>query len=158
MCKIKVHRHCDIGNDFIRSRSIGVLFNTYSLLITLSVFAGGFGDNKCVKKCKQLSCKTSARFTPQILRGAPRPQPGTLLRLMSLISSEFQCSAVQCSVPCSPSVIWSLWEQKQYIINIVLSCYTEGCFRMSEEANDKVIHIHRQDFMEKLGIGDHLLW
>ena len=27
---------------------------------------------------------------------------------------------------------------------------------MSEEANDKVIHIQRQDFIEKLGIGAHL--
>ena len=110
--------------------------------------------------CKEVQTvklqNVSTLHTSNLERSSP-PQPGTLLRLMSLISSEFQCSAVQCSVPCSPSVIWSLWEQKQYIINIVWSCYTEGCFRMSEEANDKVIHIHRQDFMEKLGIGDHLM-
>ena len=97
MCKIKVHRHCDIGNDFIRSRSIGVLFNTYSLLITLSVFAGGFGDNKCVKKCKQLSCKTSARFTPQILRGAPHPSPALYCGSCLLSApSSVQRGAVQC--------------------------------------------------------------
>ena len=151
MCKIKVHRHCDIGNDFIRSRSIGVLFNTYSLLITLSVFAGGFGDNKCLKKCKQLSCKTSARFTPQILRGAPHPSPALYCGSCLLSAPSFsaaRCSAVSLAVPVS----------YDHLCDIVWSCYTEGCFRMSEEANDKVIHIHRQDFMEKLGIGDHLIW